>query len=843
MEKSLSIGASTIVPTISVSTQGSSSRFRRDWVLGLILILFVILTYTPVWKAGFVWDDETILTANSCIVGPLGLKEIWTTAAADICPLTLTTFWAEHALWGLNPLPYHLVNVLLHGACAILLWRLLRSLRVQGAWLGAVLWALHPVMVESVAWITEMKNTESGLFFLLSILFFVRWINPAVTGYDSEREHAGSSSTPTLPARNASAWADPSGRYSIPPASSTSTMFLKGCLVERTGGEWGYVLSLLFAALAMAAKSSTVILPVVLCLCAWWMQGRWRWRNLVSCPRNRHIFRCDQNGPPARREEGAYPERYVTDEQRSRRPIFIATLWAAARLFFRVARSSGIDSDMVVATASPARTSLKNSQLIGGERHAYFGERALTRTAPLFLMAIAASALSIWTQQPHLATITDPHWARTWAERLVAAGDAVWFYLGKLLWPHPLSANYPRWQIDAGQLVSYLPLLAVIVILSIFWLRGRFGGAGSRACFFAFAYFVVGLLPILGLIDNYIFRYSLVFDHLQYLASMGPVALAGTALVRLSDFIIPKKPRLQLALCAGVLLIVGIASWQRTWVFKTEEALWTDTLAKNPDSWAAHNNLGNVFIEKGQVDDAMVHYQKALEVNPNYAEALNNLGLALFRKGRVDDAVAQVQKALAINPNYVLAHNNLGLALVQRGQVDDAVAHYQKALKIKPDFAEAHSNLGVALLQKGQLDDAVAHYQRALEISPDSPEGHHNLGNALFQKGRVDDAVAHYQKALEINPNYPEAHNNLGLALFRKGQVNDAVAHYQRALEISPDYPDVHYNLGKVFIQKGQLDSAITQFQEVLRLKPDSRPAQDDLDNVRALVRQLSGHN
>jgi hypothetical protein len=212
VEKSPGIGVSTKVPTTTERTRGSPSWFRRDWLLGLILILFVVLAYTPVRKAGFVWDDESILTANPCIVGPLGLKEIWTTAAADICPLTLTTFWAEHALWGLKPLPYHLVSVLLHGACAILLWRVLRGLRVQGAWLGAGLWALHPVAVESVAWITEMKNTESALFFLLSILFFVRWI--------TRISH--------VPARNAS-----------------------------------YALSLFFAALAMASKSSTVILPVV----------------------------------------------------------------------------------------------------------------------------------------------------------------------------------------------------------------------------------------------------------------------------------------------------------------------------------------------------------------------------------------------------------------------------------------------------------------------------------------------------------------------------------------------------------------------------------------------------
>jgi len=301
---------------------------------------------------------------------------------------------------------------------------------------------------------------------------------------------------------------------------STSTIFLKRCLNERTGSRWSYAFSLLFAALAMAAKSSTVILPVVLCLCAWWIEGRWLWRNVV-------------------------------------------------------------------------------------------------RTVPLFLMAMAASALSIWTQGLQLANVSDLQWVRTWPERLAAAGDAVWFYLGKLLWPHPLITIYPRWQIDAGQWVSYLPLLAVIVILVIFWLRGRSGGGESRACFFAFACFVVALLPALGLIDTYIFRYSLVFDHFQYLAGIGPLALAGTALVRLSDFIIPKKPWLQSSLWVGLLLIVGMASWQRTWVFKTEDALWTDTLARNPHSWLAHNNLGSAFFEKGQVDDAVVHYQKALQINPN----------------------------------------------------------------------------------------------------------------------------------------------------------------------------------------------------------------------------------
>jgi hypothetical protein len=131
---------STKVTTASVGLQRPPSWFRRDWLWGLILMLSVILSYAPVWKAGFVWDDNTILTTNPCIVGPLGLKEIWATSAADICPLTLTIFWVEHALWGLNPLPYHLVNVLMQGLSAV-------SAGTKTAADAARLFNVHPATV------------------------------------------------------------------------------------------------------------------------------------------------------------------------------------------------------------------------------------------------------------------------------------------------------------------------------------------------------------------------------------------------------------------------------------------------------------------------------------------------------------------------------------------------------------------------------------------------------------------------------------------------------------------------------------------------------------------------
>src|SRR6266516_88417 len=193
------------------------SLLSRDWLLGLFLIGAIFLAYAQTRHAGFIWDDESHLTQNPCIVGPLGLKEIWTSTRAVYYPLVLTVFWILHKFFGLNPSPYHMLNVLMHAGSAVLLWRVLRQLNVRGAWLGAALWALHPVMVQSVAWVTELKNTQSCLFYLLSIFCFLNW---------EEQSH--------IPA------------------------------TRRTKSTLMFSLSLAFFVLATSSKPSVVMLPAVL---------------------------------------------------------------------------------------------------------------------------------------------------------------------------------------------------------------------------------------------------------------------------------------------------------------------------------------------------------------------------------------------------------------------------------------------------------------------------------------------------------------------------------------------------------------------------------------------------
>jgi len=189
------------------------------------------------------------------------------------------------------------------------------------------------------------------------------------------------------------------------------------------------------------------------------------------------------------------------------------------------------------------------------------------------------------------------------------------------------------------------------------------------------------------------FRYSFVADHFQYLAGMGPLALAGAGLVRFANFIFPGRPWWRSSLFAGVLVILGWLSWQQVQTYKNEETLWSYTLAKNPNCWNGHNSLGVALFEKGRTVEAIAQYQKALQINPNDAEAYNNLGFALLQKGREEEAMARFQKALELNPNYAEAHNNYGIALYQKGQLAEAIVQFKEAVRLKPDYGNAQNNL------------------------------------------------------------------------------------------------------------------------------------------------------
>ncbi|MGB7745811.1 MAG: tetratricopeptide repeat protein, partial [Verrucomicrobiia bacterium] len=397
-------------------------------------------------------------------------------------------------------------------------------------------------------------------------------------------------------------------------------------------------------------------------------------------------------------------------------------------------------------------------------------------------------------------------------------------YLGQMFWPTGLAVLYPFTARDIGFLAVVLSLVLLAGISA-----GVFILCRRRPYFLTgWLWYLIMLVPVIGIVQV---GTQARADRYTYLPQIGLyvwltwAAAEGCAGRRYRRVVLG-------GLATGILAALMFCARAQTPYWRNSETLWTHTLACTSDNFIAQNNLGSVLLQRGEVDEAMVHYQKALEIKPDSAETHYNLGDVLLQQGKVDEAIAQYQKALEINPDYAETHYNLGNALLKKGRVDEAISQYQMALQINPDYAEAHINFGIALLQKGNVDEAIAQYQTALEIKPNSAETCYHLGNALLQKGRVDEAIAQYQKALEINPENAEAHNNLGNAQLKTGKVDEAIAQYQKSLEIKPDNAEAHYNFGNALLKMGKVDEAMVHYQKALQIKPDYAEAHSNLGGV-----------
>jgi tetratricopeptide (TPR) repeat protein len=377
--------------------------------------------------------------------------------------------------------------------------------------------------------------------------------------------------------------------------------------------------------------------------------------------------------------------------------------------------------------------------------------RSLVPLIPFLLVSLLASGWTIWEQQVH-ARAAGGEWAQTWTERAMIAGLNVWFYLDKLAWPHPLIFIYPRWKIVESQMLMYLPALAAAGGMFILW-RRRHGP--MRPLFFAAAYFVVSLFPVLGFFNVYFFRYSFVGDHFQYLASIGPLALAGTGITTAFGFFARRRPFLKPVLCGALLGLLGVLTWRQTGIYRDFDTLWRDTLDKNPASWMVQNSVAGILLRKGQVVEALGHLQKALESNPNSVVTHTNFGYALLQIGRVNESLAHLQKALDINPNSTAAHSNLANTLLQLGRVDEAVSHLQWVLVVDHHDAEAQKNMAwvLATCPETRIRDgakAVELAERANQAERRNPIMGATLAAAYAETGRFGDAIKTAENALHL---------------------------------------------------------------------------------------------
>jgi tetratricopeptide (TPR) repeat protein len=380
---------------------------------------------------------------------------------------------------------------------------------------------------------------------------------------------------------------------------------------------------------------------------------------------------------------------------------------------------------------------------------------------PFLVLGLAMGALAMWWERYHQGTSRAVFTFLSPIERVLVASRAVWFYLSKLIWPSKLTFIYPRWDIAPSHFFNYVWLLAGLILGVVIYFLRRYVG---RSVEVAAAFFIATLSPVLGFIMLYTFRYTFAADHYQYLACIGPVALASAGLVNLADtFKNSRTLILSAALC--MVALFATLTWRQAAMYGDIETLWRTTLARNPGCWMAHNNLGIALVEKGQLDEAIAHYRTTLQMQPNFWDADYNLGSALLGKGEVDEAILYCDKAVAKEPNDPDAQVALANALLQRKRIDDAIVHYQKAVAIRPDYFLARYGLGHALLEKGQLDAAIEHCRAALLVRPDNPDCHTILAIALDERGQSAEAIQHYKKALEISPQSVSALNNLAWLL------------------------------------------------------------------------------
>jgi tetratricopeptide (TPR) repeat protein len=636
-------------PASSVPWPLQLLREANPLALCVLLVALVAGTYFPSLHNGFVsLDDQAYVSANSHVQHGLTWSGFrWSLTAVEASmwhPVTWLSLMLDTTLLGTAPFDYHLTNLLLHTANTVLLFLLL--LRLTGAaWRSAfvaALFGVHPLHVESVAWIAERKDVLSTLFFLLTLWAYVRYAEERGGGVlewwsiGKGKSEIQPSITPKLQSPAA------------PAPQHSSTPALHGAAAARF-----YALAFGFFALGLLSKPMLVTIPFVLLLLDYWPLGRLAAANPKS------------------------------EIQHSNTPIL---------------------------RSSPTPTL-----------------QLLWEKLPFFALSLACGVVTMFAQRGAgsfmTATELPVH------HRLDNALLTCVHYLVQTFWPGRYAFYYPY---PRGFSVVAV-LLAVLILLLIsgaaLWnLRARPYVA------FGWAWYLITLLPVIGLIQVGNQAQADRYTYIPLIGIFVLLAWAGTDFVR-SRFAVPSS---RVCLVAGCLAIGVCVPFTRQQI-----SYWHDG-----GSLAAH----------------------ALEVTRDNPVALNMYGVALSKHGQLDDAILCWQQAVQIAPRYAHAQGNLGAALLRKGLLDDSIQHSREAIRLKPNLPGAYSNLGAALGSKGRLDEAITAFKEAVRLAPQDPQTRYNLGYAYEGKGHYDEAIAQYEEALRLAPENQAVRQRLQQVLAAKAR-------------------------------------------------------------------------
>jgi tetratricopeptide (TPR) repeat protein len=454
-------------------------------------------------------------------------------------------------------------------------------------------------------------------------------------------------------------------------------------------------------------------------------------------------------------------------------------------------------------------------------------KRDIAPLAPWLLCGAAAGLFTAWVERTFVGA-DGPDFALSAMQRVLLAGHVVWFYFWKLAWPVDLNFFYPRWAVDASAWTQWSYPVALAAAAAVLWRMAR----RNRGPLAGLLYFGGTLFPVLGFFNVYPFLYSWVADHFDYLARLGVFVPVSYVLAKAASRI-PEERRWRSWVVAGaLLLLLGTLSQRQTRMYADADTHYAEILARNPQCWLAHNNLGSDLLDTpGRLEEAVGHIRESLRLKPDNALAHNNMGRALMRvPGRAADAEEEYRIAIRIKPDLVQAHDNLGQALSALGRIPEAITEHQVALQLSPNYAQAHNDLGSEYAKSGRTEDAIREFETALSLNPESAEAHGNRGLALARLGRLPEAVTEFETALRLAPNSAQAHGNMGGALLRMRQAPEAIREFQSALQIDPQSAQAHYNLAFAFSKMPDRTSdAVSEYQAALRIDPDFMAAHANL--------------
>ncbi|MFQ5684538.1 MAG: tetratricopeptide repeat protein [Candidatus Binatia bacterium] len=650
-------------------TPMSPGRSRR-WATALLLLGMTFLAYLPATRGGYIWDDKRYITENVTLRSTEGLRQIWfepQSTAQHYYPVLLTAFWMQFRLWGVDPLGYHITNIALHAVNAVLVWLLLSRLSLPGAFLAAALFALHPVHVESVAWITELKNVLSGTFSLLTLLAWMRFLGTR---------------------------------------------------------QWqGYALTLFLFLCAMLSKTAVGALPLILLLLAWWKgPNGWRhelWRvvpflaisgvlGLITVWKE-HLGGDPGGLPPplslaeqgllAGRALGFYAgkllwpatlmliyPRWEIDAHAPWQYAFpLAALAVPLGLWWfrqRIGRAPLVAVLSFTIALGPALGFVPFDFM----RLSYVADH-FQYLASIGLIGLVAGAVVQTADRLGLSQ----RWMGIAGAGVVllALGVLTW-HQGRLyqdeatLWRDNLAKNSQAWMAHFG--------LGNVL--------ARRGALKEAVTHYRQA---VQINPADGSLHNNLGNVLVRRGELKEAVKHYRQA------VQINPTDAEAHSNLGLALARRGKLVEAVRHYRRA-------------LQINPADALVHNNLGNALVRRGELEEAIRHYRQAVKLSPVNSEFYFNLGNALVKQERLDEAVGQFQQAVKIKPDFAEAYHHLGRVVAAQGHLDKAIEYFRQALRIQPEFAKAHESLGQALAEQGKRDEAVKHYEEALRIMKSSRE-------------------------------------------------------------------------------------------------------------------------